>query len=311
MRQPALDRALAIYRYARSRTRHKGAGGEIKIVAVMTVSGSGRNLVPGLGDQASEQEAHLAVVIKHKVWLDGFMRLYAADIDSADLEQQVFWSKNPGTDLAALASEKGCDIIIKTADAHGMLDAVFTPPDLQLLRHTAVPVFIARDHIWEPTGVIAVAVDISDPADRSSRLLNMWLLREAQELAKFTGCSIHLINAIQPLIPSVAANAPSYALPLGGGEEALKESCKQVLAFAARHRIPPEHCHLREGHPDKVIPALCRELKPTALFIGSSGRTGIAVALLGGICERVMDVVECDLAVIPPRVAPLHERRRN
>ena len=50
-----------------------------------------------------------------------------------------------------------------------------------------------------------------------------------------------------------------------------------------------------------MLPALCKELNPTALFIGTTARKGIAVALVGNICERVIDALDCDVAVITPK----------
>ena len=64
---------------------------------------------------------------------------------------------------------------------------------------------------------------------------------------------------------------------------------------------PIDFCHIREGQPDEVIPTLCAELNPTALFIGTSARKGLAVALVGNICERVVDELDCDVAVITPK----------
>ena len=90
-------------------------------------------------------------------------------------------------------------------------------------------------------------------------------------------------------------------MPESLGDETLKEGCRALLTFAKRHRIMGEYCHIREGNPEDVIPALCDELKPTALFIGTAARDGLAVALLGNICEKVIDTLECDVAVITPK----------
>ncbi len=48
---------------------------------------------------------------------------------------------------------------------------ISTPLDWQMLRHSAVPVCIAKDHLWTPSGTIAVAVDLSDPDDEMLRWL--------------------------------------------------------------------------------------------------------------------------------------------
>ena len=87
-----------------------------------------------------------------------------------------------------------------------------------------------------------------------------------------------------------------------------------VLAFGARHKIPADNCHIREGLPDEIIPEICRELKPTALFLGTSAHKGLAVAVLGNICEKVIDELDCDVAVTTPksviRRIPTSERTR-
>ena len=106
--------------------------------------------------------------------------------------------------------------------------------------------------------------------------------------------------AIPPLLPPATIDLPGFTPDLLG-DAALKEGCKAVLSFAARHRIPADFCHIREGQPDEVIPTLCAELNPTALFIGTSARKGLAVALVGNICERVVDELDCDVAVITPK----------
>ena len=55
-------------------------------------------------------------------------------------------------------------------------------------------------------------------------------------------------------------------------------------------------------------------LNPTALFIGTSARKGIAVALVGNICERVVDALDCDVdeqSETPTEPAPQEMREVN
>ncbi|HAR79290.1 MAG TPA: universal stress protein UspE [Succinivibrionaceae bacterium] len=312
MRQPALERALAVSRYARelSSKNTDTQGQNIKITAVMPVYDFSWDLTSVL---SIEQENSLqnSVIEKHRNWLDAYLRIHAMGYD---VEQEVVWSKSIGKTITAIAKDKACDLIIKSADVHGMLDSViFTPLDWQLLRHSPVPVYVAQDHMWKPTGVIAVALDMSDPADNSQLLLNVRILREAQQLARFTKCQIHLINAVPPVLPPVSIDLPGF-VPEIVGDEVIRDAVKTVLAFGARHKIPADNCHIREGLPDEIIPEICRELKPTALFLGTSAHKGLAVAVLGNICEKVIDELDCDVAVTTPksviRRIPTSERTR-
>lgn len=291
MRQVALERALAL---AQTAGRHK-----VKIVAVMA---SAREL-PDEPDPESETDAAEnteteSSLRRHQKWLEAYLRINAMGYD---VKARVIGKRHVGKAITAIAREEGADFIIKAADEHHFIGTMFRPPlDLQLLRHSPVPVLIAKDHIWHPTGTIAVALDFSDPADLELRYINMRLLREAQELSHITRCEIHLLNSIAPLIPPSSIDMPGFTPDLVG-DEALKEACRNVLSFAARHRISPDNCHIREGQADSVIPALCAELNPTCLFIGTSARKGLAAALVGNICERVMNDLSCDLAVITPK----------
>ena len=169
-----------------------------------------------------------------------------------------------------------------------------------MLRHAPIPVYIAKDQIFTPKGKIAVAVDLSEPDDELSRLTNLRLLREAQYLSTFTGCKIVMINAVPPIIPPIAVDMPGFT-PDSLYDESLKDSCHKALEFANRHKIKPEDCHIAEGAIDEVILSKCEEIKPTALFIGTSARRGIASAILGNICERVADSIDCDVFVVTPK----------
>lgn len=289
MRQVALERAMAISQASGKGTR--------KIIAVMPVTDFSWDLTSMLSVEQKD-DMRDSVIAKHKKWLTAYLAIHAMGFN---VEPRVIWSKTIGKDITKMAHQESVDLIIKTHEVHGMFDSVlFTPLDWQLLRHAPVPVLIAKDHIWHPTGKIAIALNVSGTEDHESRMLNMRLLREAQELSHIMHCEIHILNAIPPVMPPATIDLPSFT-PSMMGDAALKEGCRAVLSFAARHRIPADCCHIREGHPDDVIPALCEELKPTALFIGTAARKGVAVALIGNICERVVDHLACDVAVITPK----------
>lgn len=289
MRQVALERAMALAQASGRSSR--------EIIAVLPVTEFSWDLTAMLSVEQKEQMKK-AAIDKNQKWLNAYLAIHAMGFD---IKTRILCSKNVGKDITALVHDERIDLIIKAHEVHGMLDSMlFTPLDWQLLRHAPVPVIIAKDHIWHPTGTIAVALDLSDPNDVETRLLNVRLLREAQELSRIMHCQIHLLNAIPPLLPPASIDLPGFTPDLLG-DAALKEGCKAVLSFAARHNIPADYCHIREGQPDDVIPSLCAELKPTALFIGTSARKGVAVALVGNICERVVEELECDVAVITPK----------
>ena len=186
------------------------------------------------------------------------------------------------------------DLLIKGANRHGVLDSIiFTPIDWYLLRNSPTPVVIAKEHPWDASGNIVVALDFTSGQKRNT---NIKLLREAQMLATITKGKIHLINSAPVLLPTVMLEVPNYA-PEVYAESILKEHQRRLIEFAKQHNIPPEQCHIEEGLPEDVIPNLCRVLAPQAVLIGSAGRSGVSAAFIGNTCEEIVDYIDADLFV--------------
>ncbi|MGN0894988.1 MAG: universal stress protein [Succinivibrio sp.] len=304
LRQLALERGLALYNYAMN--HHKKDDETVKITAVLPLVQESWNLAGFLAVDKKELEKDY--VRKQEKWLKAYLAINAMGIN---IEPVVIFSKEIGKSIVSLANQTGCDVLIKTAEIHGLLDSVFfTPLDWQMIRHSSVPVCIAKDHLWSPSGVIAVAVDLSDPEDELSCHTNLRLLREAQRLSVFTGCRIAIINAILPVVPPVVVDLPSFT-PDSMYDNNLKENCKRVLEFASRHKISTCDCHIAEGSLADVIYDECKKLNPTALFIGTSARRGLASALIGNICEKITDTLSCDVVVITPKTVMHHVPTSN
>ncbi len=187
------------------------------------------------------------------------------------------------------------DLIIKAANNHGLLDSIiFTPIDWFILRHADVPVIIAKNYDWTTGGNIAVCVDFTLPSHLKT---NVAILREAQILSKVTGAKIHLINSAPVYMPTVMLEVPHYSPDLYE-RSVLDDHKDRMYEFALKHHISKECCHIEEGMPDDVIPTICAELNARAVLIGSSGRSGIAAALLGNTCEEIVDDIDADLFVL-------------
>lgn len=187
------------------------------------------------------------------------------------------------------------DLVIKGANHHGILDAIiFTPHDWFLLRHSIIPVLIAKDHSWDESTAIVVAVDFTST---EKQIMNILLLREAQLLATVTKSHIHLVNSAPVVMPTVMMEVPNYAPELYA-ESILVEHKRRIVEFAKSHNIPEERCHIAEGMPDDVLPKLCQKLHANTVFIGSLGRSGISAALVGNTCEEIVDLINADLMVL-------------
>ena len=217
------------------------------------------------------------------------------DPESFTIVPSVKWTRDVSEGMLNEANSGNFDLIIKGANHHGLLDSIiFTPHDWNLLRHSNIPVVIAKEHTWDENSTIVVAVDFTSG---EKQLMNVLLLREAQLLSTITGAPIHLVNGAPVVLPTVMLEVPNYAPELYA-ESILAEHKRRIIEFAHHHNIADDHCHIAEGMPDDVLPKLCKKLHASTVFIGSHGRSGVGAALIGNTCEEIVDFINADLFVL-------------
>lgn len=232
------------------------------------------------------------VIKAHQDDLDKTIALY--NKDNYNIQGKVVFTKDIATGIIKELNTNKYDLIIKGSNQHGILDSIiFTPIDWFILRKSPIPVIIAKDHEWNASAPIVVAVDFSD--DRNKKL-SVILLRQAQLLSTITKAKIHVVNAVPIILPSVIIEIPNYS-PEVYSNSILEEHRQRLHKFAKDHNIGSEYCHISEGMPDDIIPQLCQKLNPQAVFIGSLGREGIQAALVGNTCEEIADYTDADLFV--------------
>lgn len=283
--QRALKRALAVIRL--NQARH--ADSSSLLAAVLTVAGEGA---------AAPSEQALAAA---KAELESFLQQHCPGVNC---QAHAVSAADAGRALNTLCKHLEASLIIKAADPHGALIKLVRPPlDLQLMRHAPAPLLVAGHEEWTEGGIIAVAVDFAAQGEQS-HALNLRLLRQAQRFSMATGAQIHLLQALSPVFKSRVYALDGYAERYDGHEQEalrLQELIKRQLRFAAAHGLSAERCHVQEGRPDEVIPALCAALKPTLLLLGTRARKAFKAALWGNVCERVLDGLSCDVAVLTPK----------
>ena len=208
---------------------------------------------------------------------------------------KVVESKDVGEAVIEEVNSGNYDLIIKAANHHSVLDSIiFTPIDWYILRNSKVPVIIAKENGYAEGSNIVVCVDF---ATKNHSQSNLAMLREAQILAKLIHGTIHLVNSAPVYLPSIMIEIPHYS-PALYEQNIVDEHKNRLRDFALKHHIPLEQCHTKEGMPDDVIPKVCSQLKPCAVFIGSAGRSGIMATLIGNTCEEIVDEIDADLFVL-------------
>jgi nucleotide-binding universal stress UspA family protein len=146
-------------------------------------------------------------------------------------------------------------------------------------------------------GTILVAVDFEDPSRRALAL--------AKELAPDLEADLCLCHVYE---------LPLYTYP-GIEPQILPDFRREVTLAAGRAlaQLAEEHgitrTALREGDTAREIVAAAREEGATLIAMGTSGRTGIAHAVLGSVAEKVIRESEIPVLTVRgvtmgPRAAP-------
>jgi universal stress protein E len=284
-KQLALQRALEIANFS----------SDTKITAFLVIYDFSYDLTLLLSKEEQDKMRD-SIIQKNSEWLNDKVLKFKSTYPN--IESKILWQRNCAEAILNEITSNDYDLVIKSPEEHGFLNSMlFTPLDWQILRMSNIPILIAKEHPWHENSNILVALNFADKSNKYQRLINLKLLRNAQILAKLTKGTIHLVNAAPPLIPTTIIEMPGFSPNLYS--EALFNYNKEAITlFAKKHRIEPEHCYVKEGQPDDVIPELASELNACAILIGNAGRDGLTGAIIGNTCEQIIDDTNCDLLVI-------------
>jgi nucleotide-binding universal stress UspA family protein len=145
---------------------------------------------------------------------------------------------------------------------------------------------------------ILVPVDFSDPSKQA--------LEWACELARRYGADLTLLN-VYPV--------PGYVLPdgfvtagpeiLGEVEAKTRESLQEWAAIAASQDVTQTTIATALGQSSSEIVRWAAEHKADLIVMGSHGRAGLALMLLGSTTDKVVRQAHCPVLVVPaaPHVA--------
>lgn len=247
---------------------------------------------------SQEREAMRQGVIDQRVaWIHDLLTAYQHL--SLSIDTEVIWHNRPFESIINHAIAGNYDLIIKGTHAHDKLKAViFTPTDWHLMRKAPMPVLMVKDHAWPAAGKILCAVNVSSD-DRDHQTLNGKIIDHAKDLAqKFAG-EVHLVNGYPGTPVNLAIELPDFDAQTYN-DTIRNQHEQRVSMLADGYNIGQQHCHVKEGLPEDVIPELAEQLDAELVILGTVGRTGFSAALIGNTAEHVIDSINCDLLAIKP-----------
>ncbi len=247
---------------------------------------------------AEEREAmRRGVIHQRHEWMEDLVAPYRDG--KVQLEVKALWHNRPYEAILREVVTFGHDLIVKATHTHDKLKAViFTPTDWHLIRKSAVPVLLVKEHEWRNDGHIIAAIN-AGTEDEAHLSLNHRITESALKLAGLSEAHVHLVNAYPGTPINIAIEIPDFD-PAGYGEAVRDYHVQEMAKHAERYAIPAGQCHVVEGLPEDAIPRVADELDAQLVVLGSVGRTGLSAALIGNTAEHIIDRLDCDVLALKP-----------
>lgn len=285
-KQKSLDRAIELAE------KTKG-----NITAFLTIYDFSYEMTTMLS--VDERETMRQAMVDDKV--DWLTQLVDNQSKSTDVEigVKVVWHNRPYEGIIQECIEGDYDLVVKGTQKHDTLKSViFTPTDWHLLRKAPVSVLLVKEHDWPANGQVLAAVNVGTE-DEAHQSLNKRVSQTAHEMASYLKANVHLVNSYPGTPVNIAIEIPEFD-PQGYNESVKAYHDKCMSSHAQEFQVAIENCHVKEGLPEDVIPAVANDIDAELVIIGTIGRVGISAALIGNTAEHVIDMLDCDVLALKP-----------
>jgi nucleotide-binding universal stress UspA family protein len=199
----------------------------------------------------------------------------------------------PDTELLAVVGGQAPDLVLAGAGNRMWRQVVLGSTSRRLLRGLKRPLWLVRNDGDTPISNVLLASDLGASAAAAARLAACeWPLADFE-----------LLHVAEHLA-DVAAGIASRAAEIDGIRAQLQERAHaRMAAFASEHlRDRKVAMRLEQGHPVGAVVRRIAELRPDLLVMGRSGKQGVQALVLGSVAEALIEMVECDLLLVPAPV---------
>ena len=132
------------------------------------------------------------------------------------------------------------------------------------------------------------------------RKLNDAVARMARQYADALPCPLHIIYVIQ--IPSVLKDLD--VIDERAQVDRIRRRLQpEVTASARKHAIAEDRIRMAPGEVHRVVPSMSARLRAQLVVMGTVGRAGAMVRLIGNTAERVLTRLGADVLALKPEAA--------
>ncbi|MDX9873457.1 MAG: universal stress protein [Spongiibacteraceae bacterium] len=136
---------------------------------------------------------------------------------------------------------------------------------------------------------ILVAVDLTAEAEQ--------VMARAAAVAGQNGTSnLHVVHVIEPLSFAYGGDIPIDFSAIQ--DEIQKQAESHLRTLCEKYGVAAEHQHLVTGSPEKEIQALAEELGTDLVVLGSHGRHGFGLLLMGSTANGILHGAKMDVLAV-------------
>ncbi len=227
-----------------------------------------------------------------------------------NVRHQVRWD-SPRTDaiLRKIASAKP-DVVMKQSRDHSFVLGITSNTDWDLARRSTAHLWFVSDNISDINRVVtAVGNKFGDPGDITTAE-DYDLLRNARMINAAFNAEIYAVNAYQVpdshhfgagVIGAVAPVVVSADEQQKNRTQLVKHHGGSVKALAQYFNIDKGNVHVREGHPNNVIPDFAKSVDADMIIMGARNLNRFERLISSVTVEPVMADTKCDILIVGER----------
>lgn len=210
--------------------------------------------------------------------------------DQVTVAREVIWNSHWYQAAVHACARVGADYMIKCTDTHRKaLKILKDRSDQYLLRHISCPVLLV--HTVEPSHYqrVLAAVTIEE-GNNSHDELNNLVISNARRICRITGGELHVVA-----IHNDRKDIFSLLRFRSDGDD---EKPPGEELISSHFGIEPDKIHLASGPTKQVIVEMATEIDAQLVVMGTFARAGISGAVLGNVCEKVLDQLTEDILTV-------------
>lgn len=269
--QPALSRAAALLR---------NEGGHIHVFCCVH---------DGVSSSASSRrEAERQFRDKAQQRLQALIEPLASETIS--FETEVDWSERWHESAMEACARVDADLLLKSTFSRDLRSHGFsTPSDYHILRRSPCPVLLSKIISEHPYQGVLAALALEDN-DRKHDTLNQHVVAEARKICRRSNANLYAVAAVE--------GAPNVTQILKITEDADAEKLSDQYVISQHFGIDADKVIIDYGPATAVIVEASETVPADLLVMGTAGRSGIAGAMVGNTCEKVLDSVAIDILAV-------------